>query len=111
MKAWLLAWEQLWCPGRRQKTKGGVCRNGAQPQLKEDTSEFQKKSGKDSATGRRKVKVRRTTTGVADEAGTPGRTPRDLDSGSGSVPTWAGTLSKSLSSLGCVSIWCELLTD
>lgn len=62
-------------------------------------------------TGCRRTKVRRTAAGVAAKAGTPGRTPQDLDSGSGSVPTWAGTLSKSLSSLGHVSILCELLMD
>lgn len=104
-----MAWEPLQCPGRRDKVQGSGYGNRAQPELKEDTSGFQNKNGSDLVTGWRRMKVGRAAAGVAEKARTPSGARRDLGSDSSSVPTCAGTLSKSPSS--CVTCPCcvELL--
>lgn len=62
-------------------------------------------------TGCRRTKVGRAAAGVAEKARTPGGAHWDLGSDSSSLPTCAGTLSKSPSS--CVTCPCcvELLKD
>lgn len=77
-----MAWEQLQCSGLRDKVQGSSCGNGAQAELKEDTSGFQNKNGNNLVTGCRRMKVRRATAGVAEKARTPSGVRQDLGSGS-----------------------------
>lgn len=99
-----MSWEPLQCPGRRDKVQGSGYGNRAQPG-------FQNKDGNDLVTDCRRMKVGRASAGVAEKARTPSGAHRDLGSDSSSVPTCAGTLSKSPSS--CVTCPCcvELLKD